>query len=178
MSNGKLKVVFVRRGYSPSGSAESYLTRLAQGIVDLGHQALLVTTVDWPVKEWPFESIVRLRSDSPIDFADDLEKLRPQISCDVLFSLERVWRCDVYRAGDGVHQAWLQRRAESSGLIRNLTQVLNRKHSAALALDESLLTKGGAGRVIANSKMVKEEILRFHRVPEGKIDVIYNGLPV
>src|SRR5947209_15232540 len=25
-------------------------------------------------------------------------------------SLERVWCCDVYRAGDGVHQAWLNRR--------------------------------------------------------------------
>ena len=66
-------------------------------------------------------------------------------------SLERIWRCDVYRAGDGVHRAWLERRAEMGGPFRRLSRVLNRKHSATLALEESLFAEGGAGRVIANS---------------------------
>jgi UDP-glucose:(heptosyl)LPS alpha-1,3-glucosyltransferase len=178
MSNGKLKVVFVRRGYSPSGGAESYLTRLAQGIVDLGHQAQLVTTVDWPVKEWPFESIMRLRSNSPIDFADDLEKLRPQISCDVLFSLERVWRCDVYRAGDGVHQAWLNRRKKFEMPLQRFVRGMNRKHQDILKLERSVFAKTGAGYVIANSEMVKGEIVELYNYPADKIDIVRTGVPL
>src|SRR5438067_10487845 len=112
MSNGKLTIAFVRRGYSPSGGAEAYLKRLAQGIVDLGHEAQLVATDEWPPTEWPFGSITHLRATSASGFAEELEKMRPQLSCDVLMSLERGWRCDVYRAGYGVHQAWLNRRGK------------------------------------------------------------------
>ena len=53
---------------------------------------------------------------SPVAFADSVEKIRSSIECDVLFSLERIWRCDCYRAGDGVHRAWLDRRAAGRGL--------------------------------------------------------------
>lgn len=98
--------------------------------------------------------------------------------CDVLMSLERIWRCDVYRAGDGVHRAWLERRHEIAGPLQKLSRLLNRKHSAALTLEESLFGKGGAKRVIANSRMVKEEIIRFYGFPTEKIDVVYNGVPL
>src|SRR5438309_6906644 len=115
MLNGKLTSAFVRRGYSPSGGAEAYLKRLAQGIVDLGHEALLRATDDWPANEWPFGSITRARASSAIGFADELEKL--EIRCDVLMSLERVWRCDVYRTVDGMHRALLKRRMKLEMLL-------------------------------------------------------------
>ncbi|PYL55872.1 MAG: hypothetical protein DMF29_00140, partial [Verrucomicrobia bacterium] len=83
MSNGKLTIAFVRRGYSPSGGAEAYLKRLAQGIVDLGHEAQLVATDDWPANEWSFGAVTRLSASSAIGFADELEKLPPEINCDV-----------------------------------------------------------------------------------------------
>ena len=44
----KLRIAFVRRGYSPSGGAEAYLKRLADGIVKAGHEVQLVTTNEWP----------------------------------------------------------------------------------------------------------------------------------
>ena len=59
-------------------------------------------------------------------------------------SLERIRHCDVYRAGDGVHRAWLERRAAMGGPFQKLSRVLNRKHSAILALEKSLLAEGGA----------------------------------
>src|SRR4029077_11809584 len=101
MSNGKLKIGFVRRGYSPSGGAENYLKRLARAVIERGHEAQLFATDDWPASEWPFGCLNVIGATSAIGFADQLEKLRPEISWDVLMSLERVWHCDVYRAGDG-----------------------------------------------------------------------------
>src|ERR1043166_3411023 len=88
MSNEKLNIAFVRRGYSPSGGAEAYLKRLASGIVDLGHEAQLIANEDWPDNEWEFGPIVRLRGSSPIAFADELERARSQTQCDVLRSEE------------------------------------------------------------------------------------------
>ncbi len=175
MSNGKLRIAFVRRGYSPSGGAEAYLKRLARGIVDLGHEAQLVATDDWPTSEWSFGSVTRVQATSPIGFANELEKLRPQIGCDVLISLERVWRCDVYRAGDGVHQAWLNRRRKFEMPLQRFVRGINRKHRDILQLEESLFAKGGAGRVIANSEMVKKEIVDLYRYRAAKIDIVRNG---
>src|SRR5438067_2577382 len=178
MSNGKLTIAFVRRGYSPSGGAEAYLKRLAQGIVDLGHEAQLVATDDWPPNEWCFGAATRLSAISAIGFADELENLRPQIHCDILFSLERVWRCDVYRAGDGVHQGWLNRRRKFEMPLQRFVRGVNRKHRDILQLEEALFAKGGAGRVIANSEMVNSEIVDLYRYPAGKIDVVRNGVPL
>src|SRR5207244_8620976 len=178
MSNGKLTVAFVRRGYSPSGGAEAYLKRLAQGIVDLGHEARLVASDDWPNNEWPSGLITRVKASSAIGFANELERVRPQLVCDVLMSLERVWRCDVYRAGDGVHQAWLNRRRKFEMPLQRFVRAVNRKHQEILKLEESLFAKGGAGRVIANSEMVKSEIGALYNYPPAKIDLVRNGVPL
>ncbi|MEP7015906.1 MAG: glycosyltransferase family 4 protein [Verrucomicrobiota bacterium] len=178
MSNGKLTIGFVRRGYSPSGGAESYLKRLARGISDLGHDAELITTTDWPEKEWPFGPIARLEGRSIIAFADAAEKVRMQDGCDVLMSLERIWRCDIYRAGDGVHRAWLERREGMAGPFANFWHRFNRKHHDILRLEKSLLAERGAGRVIANSQMVKNEIVDFYGYPADRIDIVRNGVPL
>ena len=178
MSNGKLRIALVRRGYSPSGGAEVYLKRLSQGIVDLGHGAQLIASEDWPADEWQFGPITRLKASSPIGFADALEKIRPQLQCDVVMSLERVWRCDVYRAGDGVHQAWLNRRRKFEMPLQRFVRGVNRKHQDILKLEESLFAKRAAARVIANSEMVKREMIDLYSYPAERIDIIRTGLPL
>src|SRR5205807_10277659 len=45
-------------------------------------------------------------------------------------------------------------------------------------MEESLFAKGGAGRVIANSEMVKNEIVALHNYPADKIDIVRNGVPL
>ena len=178
MSNPTLTIAFVRRGYSPSGGAEAYLKRLAKGIVDTGHAAQLVTTEDWPKDAWPVGSVTHLGAQSPRAFADELEKMRSQLGCDLLFSLERVWRCDVYRAGDGVHKAWLTRRRKFEMPLQQFVRGINRKHQDILQLEESLFAKSEAGRVIANSEMVKNEIVDLYRYPADKIDIVRTGVPL
>ena len=173
-----LRIAFVRRGYSRSGGAEAYLKRLADGIVKAGHEVQLVTTKEWPENEWPFGSIKRLRGTTAIEFADELEELRPQLRCDVLFSLERVWSCDIYRAGDGVHRAWLARRRRFELPLKRFVRVASRKHRDLLQLEESLFEKRNAGRVVAASQMVVDEITDLYRYPVDKIDVVRNGVPL
>src|SRR6476619_2608911 len=110
MSQHTFTIGFVRRGFAVSGGAEAYLKRLAEGIVSAGHRPHLFTTDDWPENEWTWGPITHLPESSAISFADGMERLRKEVSCDVWMSLDRIWRCDVFRAGDGVHRAWLERR--------------------------------------------------------------------
>src|SRR6266496_3085117 len=174
----KLSIGFVRRGYSQTGGAEAYLKRLARGVVDAGQDAQLITTKDWPQTEWPFGALCRLRSGSVMGFANDLKQVQPQIRCDVLMSLERVWDCHVYRAGDGVHRAWLNRRRKFEVPLQRFIRGLNRKHRDILQLEEALFTNRGAGRVIVNSHMVKSEIVDLYHYPADKIDIVHNGVPL
>ncbi len=178
MSPQKLTIGFVRRGYSASGGAEAYLKRLGRGVVDLGHEAQLFTTDDWPQDEWTFGAITRLPSKSANTFANEVEQRRPLIRCDILMSLERIWRCDVYRAGDGVHRAWLDRRREFELPLERFVRGLNRKHRDLLRLEKSLLGDRGATRVIANSQMVKDEIVDLYGYSQDKIDIVRNGVPL
>ena len=174
----KLRIAFVRRGYSRSGGAEAYLKRLADGVVRAGHEVQLITTDEWPEEQWSFGSIKRLRATTAIGFADELEQIRPQLHCDVLFSLERVWRCGVYRAGDGVHRAWLARRRKFEIPLKQFVRGASRKHRDLLQLEESLFEERKAGRVIAASQMLVSEITDMYRYPADNIDVVRNGVPL
>jgi UDP-glucose:(heptosyl)LPS alpha-1,3-glucosyltransferase len=174
----KIRIAFVRRGYSRSGGAEAYLKRLADGIVKADHEVQLVTTNEWPKDQWPFGSIKRLSATTVIGFADELEQTRPRLQCDVLFSLERVWSCDIYRAGDGVHRAWLARRRKFEVPLKQFVRGASRKHRDLLQLEESLFEKRKAERVIAASQMVVNEIIDLYGYPVDKIDLVRNGVPL
>lgn len=97
--------------------------------------------------------------------------------CDLLFSLERVWHCDIYRAGDGVHRAWLNRRKAAEPFWKTWGRVVNGKHREILELEESLFSSEGAGCIIANSRMVRDEIIACYGYPAERVHVIYNGVP-
>ncbi len=175
MSAPRLTIGLVRRGHSDTGGAEAYLKRLARGLSEAGHSTRLFTDAAWPMREWPFGPITRLRGETARRFADELVKAKPKSQCDLLLSLERVWGCDVYRAGDGIHQAWMRRRSAVSSLPRRLIAQFNSKHQETLELEKSLFT-GGALRVIANSRLVKHEAQEYYGYPLGQIDVVPNGV--
>jgi len=177
MTQENLKIGFVRRGFSPNGGAEIYLRRLAHGVLAAGYEVVLFTTAAWPETEWPGK-IHRIAASGPVEFADELERVNPRSHCHLLISLERVWHCDFFRAGDGVHRAWLERRARFDAPLRKFARAFSRKHEEILRLEKALLGNGGAGRIIANSAMVRDEIVNYYGFPGEAIDLIRNGIRV
>jgi UDP-glucose:(heptosyl)LPS alpha-1,3-glucosyltransferase len=173
-----LTITFVRRGFSQSGGAEAYLKRLARGLVDLGHRVRLLTTDDWPRDQWPFGPITYLQAGSAIAFADEVKREREQRPNELFFSLERIWSCDVYRAGDGVHRAWLNRKRKFELPLQRFVRGFKQKHRDLLNLEQSLFAERGARRVIANSQMVKNEIVDLYGYPGDRIDIVRNGIPL
>jgi UDP-glucose:(heptosyl)LPS alpha-1,3-glucosyltransferase len=172
-----MKFGLVRRGYSSSGGAEAFLRRFAAELHQRGHDSSLFTTRDWPRAEWAHEIFQLPGSASPGRFADALRRVQARGKCHVLFSCERVHACDCYRAGDGIHKIWLDRRKPYEPWLKSWLRSFNGKHREILKLEASLFAKGGAGQVIANSEMVKTEIVQSYDYPAEKIHVVYNGLP-
>jgi UDP-glucose:(heptosyl)LPS alpha-1,3-glucosyltransferase len=81
------------------------------------------------------------------------------------FSLERIVCPDVYRAGDGVHKVFLTVESKSK---------LNPLHPVYLFLEKRCFNN--AKRIIANSHMIKDEIVNAYDINPEKIDVVYNGV--
>jgi len=172
-----MKFGLVRRGYSESGGAEAFLRRFADELTALGHEVALFATRDWPKSGWPYELYQLSGATDPARFADSVRRVRARGKCHVLFSFERLHTCDCYRAGDGVHQVWLERRALHEPWLSSFLRKFRSKHRHLLKLERSLFAGGGAGLTIANSEMVKREIVKLYGYPEEKIRVVYNGLP-
>jgi len=170
-----MKIGLVRRGYARTGGAEAYLRRFAEGAVAAGHSIVLFTE-QWPRAEWPFEH-VQITSNSPRSFADAMVAIRPRTACDFLFSFERIRTCDCYRAGDGVHAAWLEQRARFEPAWKGWFRRFSPKHREFLTLEKELFGPRGARGVIANSQFVREEIVRHFQYPAEQIHVVHNGVP-
>jgi UDP-glucose:(heptosyl)LPS alpha-1,3-glucosyltransferase len=170
-----MKIGLVRRGFSSTGGAESYLKRLGRALTDAHHQAILYSTKDWPTAEWPYGPLIRFDASSPLTFAQAVQGARRPD--EILYSLDRIMQCECYRAGDGIHKLWLNRRVVHEAPWRAYFRFANRKHTEILGLERALFEKGGAQHVIANSHMVQKEIIREFAYPEEKITVVYNGLP-
>lgn len=169
------KITLIRRAYSPSGGAEKYLLRLASNFVESGWEAELVTAAQWPNDAWKWGKIHRIPGDSPMEFANAFRTLNQSKSLGITFSLERVWEADFYRAGDGVHKAWLQRLAKHSSALSNGIRRIKQKHREIIALETSLYAPPSQTKIIANSQLVADEIAQLYSTETKRICVINNG---
>ncbi len=169
-----MKIGLVRRGHSATGGAEAYLLRFAAEAQALGHEPILITTAEWPEDRWIGGRIVRLPGATPEEFAASFA--REQTGCDVHLSLERVPGCEVFRAGDGVHAAWLKRRQQFEPLWKRMTRWVNRKHGQLVKLEREIFDPEKTRAVIANSRMVRDEIIAHFAFPAERIHVVANGL--
>ncbi len=168
-----MKIGLVRRGFSPTGGAEAYLLRLARGLATAGHEPFLITSGRWPKERWPDQQrLITLPSRGPIEFAQVFRAAA--VPVDITFSLDRAPGCDVYRAGDGVHAAWLRRRSKFEPFWKTWFHRYNPKHIALMHLEREVFRSARA--VIANSRMVAEEISHWHDYPEARVHVIPNGI--
>jgi UDP-glucose:(heptosyl)LPS alpha-1,3-glucosyltransferase len=175
-SNRTWRIAFLRRRFSPTGGAERYLLRLASGLATQGHQLTLYCE-DWSPRENPFQKVVKIDSKDPISYAAKIGTMPLRDRHDLVFSLERVPKCDIYRAGDGVHADWLAYRQAFHPVRGRLRTLLRAKNRDLCRLEAQVFAPGGAKRLICNSRFVAEQIMNRFGYPEDRIDIIYNGVP-
>lgn len=166
------------------GGAETTLGYLVWGLAAAGHQVTVLGTEPpaaarqalgtaaayVPVPVWGGRS-GRLLSFA-VNSRRRLQQLRPQ----VVFSLERTLHQHVYRAGDGCHRAWLARRQAALPRWAGLGQRLSPFHRLMLWLEGRLFASPELRQVIANSRLVRQEVMHHYGMLPEKIRVIHNGV--
>lgn len=170
-----MQIVFARSGYSATGGAERYLQRLVTGLSEEGISSILFNDGAWPAKDWPGEGIVTLSGESPQKFAEQVSRESSSYPDSLLFSFDRIPATDIFRAGDGVHAAYLKRQSLGESRLATWFRSKRRLHRETCALEKELFTKNPTLRVICNSRMVARELREFYAFDEQRTHVIYNG---
>lgn len=174
MARSLPRIGLVRRSHSGTGGDERYLSRFAVTLKNRGYETVLFTSEAWPEAKH-FEQIIRLPDRGPIAFANALAKADHRAYCDILFSFERVWECDYYRAGDGVHQAWLDRIHEHDGPYRPSSRGSGSKNAQLIKLENELFRPDSKSVIITSSEFVRHEILQYYGKASDQVHIIYNG---
>lgn len=174
-----MKLALIRRQFSATGGAELYLQRLLQALVKGGHEPHLFAE-SW---EGQLDGVhlhaVPVGGDRTVRatrFADAVAAELAKHSFDVVFSLERTHHQDVYRAGDGVHRVWLQRRQQFAQWWRRPFVCAGGFHRNMMKLEARTFDPANTRHIIVNSDMVRREIVENFHFPASQIHLVRNGI--
>lgn len=180
-----MKIAIVRQRYNPYGGAERFVERALGALVEEGAEVTLIT------RSWagsPRSGFSQLTCDPPYSrlwggraardasFARCAGQAMAEGDFDITQSHERIPGCRIFRAGDGVHAAWLAHRARLRGGLGRWLDRLSGFHRYVLAQEKAMLHHPALARVICNSRLVWEEMQHYYGVPEEKLALIENGV--
>ncbi len=176
-----MRLGIVRQRYTPFGGAERFVERAIDALLERGVRVRVYT------RSWPAARAGRIE---PVvcnpyyvggvwrdaGFARAVRAALARDRPDVVQTHERIAGCDIFRAGDGVHRAWLAERLRAGGRAERVAIAANPHHRYALAAEAKVFADPSLKAVICISQMVREDIRRHFAVPDTKLHVIYNAV--
>lgn len=178
----RLRIGLVQQRYVSFGGAERYMDALVTGLQGLGHEVHVFANRWDPrasergvilhrVPMWPGASWLKLPS-----FAWNCARVVARAGCDVVLSLERTWRQDIYRAAGGCHRAWLDQRSLYTTGWRRIGARFNPLHPVLLWMEGRTFSPRHTHGIIALSHQGRAEILRYYPLAPARIEVIHLGV--
>jgi UDP-glucose:(heptosyl)LPS alpha-1,3-glucosyltransferase len=180
-----VKIAIVRQRYNPFGGAERFVERALGALVAEGAEVTLITR-SWEgapgegfrqiTCDPKYSRLLGGRSARDRSFARCAQAEMAKGGFDITQSHERIPGCMIFRAGDGVHAAWLAHRARVLSLPQRLAQGVSPYHRYVLGAERAMFAHPALRAVICNSQMVAEEISQHYGLERSKLPVIYNGV--
>jgi len=180
-----VKIAIIRQRYNPFGGAERFVERALGALAAEGAEVSLITRSWAGAVQSGFHQVSCDPSYSRLfggrvardrSFAQAARFAMQQGGYDITQSHERIPGCMIFRAGDGVHAAWLAHRSRALGWLGRLPQRLSGYHRYVLRAEREMFGHPALQAVICNSTMVADEIARFYGVDRCKLHIIYNGV--
>ena len=180
-----MKIAIIRQRYNPYGGAERFVERALAALAGEGAEVTLITRNWEGAPREGFKQITcnppysrlfggRAARDRSFSAAAQLEMAKGGF--DITQSHERIPGCMIFRAGDGVHAAWLDHRARALGSLQRLTQRWSSYHRYVVGAEKAMFEHPALRVVICNSQMVADEIGHYYGVDRNRLQVIYNGV--
>jgi UDP-glucose:(heptosyl)LPS alpha-1,3-glucosyltransferase len=174
-----MRIIFVRQQFTPFGGGELILDRTITAMTARGMRVALLA------RSWSGRADIEfIRCDPPRFPRIWREPWFARAACErlghesgsIVQAHERIPCCDVFRAGDGVHAAYLENRARGMTKLARLAQWLDPYHRSVLHLERALFLNQRLQAVLANSAMVADEIVRHYSYPRERIHLVPNGI--
>ena len=167
------------------GGAERYLVDLCKRMATEGHE-VHVYAEDQDVKDseihfHPVKTIRFPKSLRLLSFAMRATKEMENGNYDITLGVGNTLSADVLQPHGGVHWAWFWRSLGAYDntilwMIKFLGRVLSPKQWVSGWVEDAPYKRGSFPKVVAISDMVKQDMVKWYRVPEEKITVVYNGV--
>ena len=176
-----MKIAVIRQKFVNYGGAEQFVSGYTNQLANMGHEIHIFAS-QWAPSNHPnikIHSVRTIRRNSFLRVLSFAWFARQSIrfeSFDIVQSHERIWHQGIYRAGDGCHREWLERRACYLPFIKRFFFRFNLFHQLILRLEKRIFEKGECKKIIAISEMVKRDILKHYQLPEDRVKVVYNGV--
>lgn len=173
----RYKIAILIENFDKKGGSERRTYELVKQLKQRGHNITVfanswsniptfegegINFVKVPMTRWPFRFM------APLTYAFFADKAVRKEDFDIIHSQTRTYCQDVATLGGGCHRAWID---EGSSL-----KLLDPFHKAVLSIEKRQFQNGNYKRIIVNSKLSKNGILKYYPVPEERIKVIYNGV--
>lgn len=180
-----MRIGIVRGDLTGAGGAERYALSLIKKLADQGHEVHVFSS---RVPETLPPTVVRhyfrqrkvvvkpprlLRARA---FQNWLQREQQAANLDLLFTLERTWPSDVFRAGDGLHREWMKIFLAEATPRKKWATYANGFHRATLKAETQLFRPENTRFVVCNSQMVADEIAATYPYPKERITVVPNGV--
>lgn len=183
-----MKIAIVRQRYTPFGGAERFVDRALGALARDGAEVTLITR-SWEggdatgfrkiIVDPPCAGLAKIlggRVERDRRFLEGVQQVIAKNAFDIVQSHERIPGCTIFRAGDGVHAAWLDHRGRSQGTLARQAARFDPYHRYVLAQETAMLAHPNLQALICNSTMVRDEFIRYYGVAPKKIEVIENGI--
>jgi UDP-glucose:(heptosyl)LPS alpha-1,3-glucosyltransferase len=173
------RIIFVRQQFSQFGGAELILDRMLAALAARGKRVALLG------RSWRGGRDVEfIRCDPPKVTRAFRETLFARSACRLIArekgalvqAHERVPCCDLFRAGDGVHAAYLEQKRRTQTAFGRLADRFSLFHRNTLALERQLFASPRLQAAIVNSAMVADDIVRHFGFPRARIHLVPNGI--
>lgn len=177
-------VVILKSLLGAGGGLEKYTTRLAKAFKESGCRVTILTSTS---KKRPLPvidgiEIISLCNEglfsvlNILNFANKAAEWLSKNPSPIIFGLDRNFFQTHYRAGNGVHAAYLERRKKMEGRLKGIEFVLNPLHRMILSFEKKTFESKELQCLFTNSRLVRDEILYHYKVEPTKIEVVHNGV--
>jgi UDP-glucose:(heptosyl)LPS alpha-1,3-glucosyltransferase len=182
-SDSAMKLAILRKKYTYHGGAEGFSHSLIKRLAGSGNE-VHIYAIQWSSPDEDniyFHKVPAITCNSFLrDLTFSLSSFfllkRQRKHCDIIQSHDRTLYQDIYRAGDGCHREWLRQRWGRSNAMKKLSLLMNPYHWLILTLEKMIFKGQRFKKIIAISKLVKNNIIEHYGVSEADIKVIYNGV--
>jgi UDP-glucose:(heptosyl)LPS alpha-1,3-glucosyltransferase len=175
-----MRIALVKRQYSLKvGGAERYCVNLARRLRVFGHDVTfigesidpeLASEVDFvPITVNRLTSWTKNRS-----FAENTGRAVREGRFDVAYGLGRAFELDAIRITDRLQSHWLN--VYYRNPAHRTLQRMNPRHRTMISLEQTIFHSSNVRRIVTQSRLDRELVVRYYRIPEEKVRTIYNGV--